>query len=44
MLNDYPIIPLYYYVSKRLVKPYLHGVVTNPFGRVPSKGLKLDAH
>jgi oligopeptide transport system substrate-binding protein len=43
MLNDYPIIPLYYYVSKRLVKPYLHGVVTNPFGQVPSKGLTLDS-
>ena len=37
MLNDYPIIPLYYFVSKRLVKPYLHGVVTNPFNLVPSK-------
>lgn len=44
MLNDYPIIPLYYYVSKRLVKPYLHGVLANPFGRVPSKGLVIDAH
>jgi oligopeptide transport system substrate-binding protein len=44
MLNDYPIIPLYYFVSKRLVKPYLHGVVTNPFNRVPSKGLTLEAH
>jgi oligopeptide transport system substrate-binding protein len=44
MLNDYPIIPLYYFVSKRLVKPYLHGVVTNPFNRVPSNGLTLEAH
>jgi oligopeptide transport system substrate-binding protein len=44
MLNDYPIIPLYYFVSKRLVKPYLHGVVTNPFNRVPSKGLTLEAN
>jgi len=44
MLNDYPIIPLYYFVSKRLVKPYLHGVVTNPFNLVPSKILTLDAH
>jgi oligopeptide transport system substrate-binding protein len=43
MLNDYPIIPLYYLVSKRLVKPFLHGVVTNPFGHVPSKGLTLEA-
>jgi oligopeptide transport system substrate-binding protein len=44
MLSDYPIIPLYYFVSKRLVKPYLHGVVTNPFNLVPSKILTLDAH
>lgn len=44
MLRDYPIIPLYYFVSKRLVKPYLHGVVTNPFNLVPSKILTLDAH
>jgi oligopeptide transport system substrate-binding protein len=43
MLNDYPIIPLYFFVSKRLIKPYLHGVVTNPFNRVPSKILMLDA-
>lgn len=42
MLNDYPIIPLYYYVSKRLVKPYLHGVVPNPLNHVPSKGLVFD--
>ena len=44
MLNDYPIIPLYHFVSKRLIKPYLHGVVTNPFNRVPSKILTLDAN
>ena len=44
MLNDYPIIPLYYYVTKRLVKPYLHGVVPNPLGHLPSKGLTLEAH
>ena len=43
VLNDYPIIPLYYLVSKRLIKPYLHGVVTSPFNRVPSKILTLDA-
>lgn len=42
MLNDYPIIPLYYYVSKRLVKPYLHGVMPNPLNHVPSKGLTFE--
>jgi oligopeptide transport system substrate-binding protein len=42
MLNDYPIIPLYYFVSKRLVKPYIHGVVPNPLNHVPSKGLTFE--
>jgi oligopeptide transport system substrate-binding protein len=44
MLNDYPVIPLYYLVSKRLIKPYLHGVVANPFNLVPSKNLTFDDH
>jgi len=38
MLNDYPIIPLYSLVSKRLVKPYIRGVEPNP-NHVPSKAL-----
>jgi len=41
MLSDYPMIPLYYFVSKRLVKPYLHGVAPNPLNHVPSKDLVL---
>jgi oligopeptide transport system substrate-binding protein len=39
MLNDYPIIPLYFFVSKRLVKPYLRGVQPNPLNRVNSQAL-----
>ncbi|MGA2778580.1 MAG: peptide ABC transporter substrate-binding protein [Steroidobacteraceae bacterium] len=42
MLDDYSIIPLYYFVSKRLVKPYVHGVVPNPLNHLPSKLLTLD--
>jgi oligopeptide transport system substrate-binding protein len=42
MLNDYPIIPLYYFVSKRLIKPYVHGLVPSPLNHVPSKTLRLD--
>lgn len=42
MLTDYPIIPLYYLVSKRLVKPYVHGLLSNPLNHVPSKVLTLD--
>ena len=41
MLSDYPIVPLYFYVSKRLVKPYVHGVQPNPLNRVPSKFLSI---
>jgi oligopeptide transport system substrate-binding protein len=44
MLEDYPIIPLYYFVSRRLMKPYVHGVVSNPFNHVPSRYLRLDEH
>jgi oligopeptide transport system substrate-binding protein len=44
MLADYPVIPLYYFVSKRLVKPYIHGVRPNPLDRVPSKELTITPH
>jgi oligopeptide transport system substrate-binding protein len=42
MLNDYPIIPLYYFVSKRLVKPYVHGVQPSRLNHLPSKGLTFE--
>jgi len=42
MLKDYPMIPLYYFVSKRLVKPYLHGVQVNPLNHILSKTLWFD--
>ena len=41
-LNDYPIIPLYHFVSKRLVKPYVLGVRPTPLDRVPSKALAVS--
>jgi oligopeptide transport system substrate-binding protein len=44
MLNDYPILPLYFFVSKRLVKPYVHGVQPNLLDRVTSKMLSISAH
>jgi oligopeptide transport system substrate-binding protein len=43
MLEDCPIIPIYFFVSKRLVKPYVHGVNPTPLDKVPSKSLALDA-
>ncbi len=44
MLNDYPIIPLYHFVSKRLVKAYVSGVSPSPLDSVPTKALSLSAH
>jgi oligopeptide transport system substrate-binding protein len=44
MLDDYPVIPLYYLVSKRLVKPYVLGVKPNALDRVGSKGISLLPH
>jgi len=43
MLTDYPVVPLYFFVSKRLIKPYLHGVVANPLNHVRSQELFLQA-
>jgi oligopeptide transport system substrate-binding protein len=43
MLADYPVIPLYFFVSKRLVKPYVHGFLANPFNHIRSQALALQA-
>jgi oligopeptide transport system substrate-binding protein len=42
MLSDYPILPIYFYSTKRLVKPYIKGVSTNPLNRLYSKQLSMD--
>ena len=44
MLDDYPILPLYFFVSKRLVKPYVLGVRPNALDRLTSKMISLSAH
>jgi len=44
MLADYPVIPIYFYSSKRLFKPYVHGEAPNPLNRLYSKYLQVDAH
>jgi oligopeptide transport system substrate-binding protein len=44
MLDDYPILPLYFFVSKRLIKPYVHGAQPNPLDRMTSKALLISAH
>jgi oligopeptide transport system substrate-binding protein len=39
LLNDYPIIPIYFYEGRRLVKPYLGGAEITPLNRTYSKHL-----
>jgi len=41
MLEDYPLIPLYFYVSKHLVAPSILGFEPNPLDRHPSRFLSL---
>jgi oligopeptide transport system substrate-binding protein len=39
LLNDYPIIPVYFYSARRLVKPYLGGASITPLNHTYSKHL-----
>jgi oligopeptide transport system substrate-binding protein len=41
MLSDYPILPIYFFSTKRLIKPYLKGVTANPLNRLYSKHLAI---
>ena len=43
MLADYPVIPIYFYSSKRLFKSYVHGETPNPLNRLYSKHLTIEA-
>lgn len=42
MLNDYPLIPMYFYVSKHLVKPYLLGYRPNIMDRNYSRHFRIE--
>ena len=42
LLIDHPVIPLYHYVGKRLVKPYVKGFVGNVMGHYHSKYLSIQ--
>ncbi len=39
LLDDYPIIPVYFYMARRLVKPYLGGAAITPLNHTYSKHL-----
>jgi oligopeptide transport system substrate-binding protein len=43
MLSDYPILPIYFYSSKRLIQPRVRGVTANPLNRLYSKHLMIIA-
>ncbi len=43
MLADHPVLPLYFYVNKHLVKPWVHGWTDNVMNVVYSKDLSLAA-
>lgn len=42
LLSDYPIIPIYFYSAKRLVKPYVKGAKPNPLNRLYTKNLYIE--
>jgi len=44
MLSDYPILPIYFFSSKRLIKPYVRGAIINPLNRLYSKHLVIEDH
>ena len=39
LMNDYPIVPIYFYQARRLAKPYLGGAAITPMNRTYSKHL-----
>lgn len=39
LMNDYPIIPIYFTRGRRLVKPFVGGAKINPMNRIYSKNL-----
>jgi ABC-type oligopeptide transport system substrate-binding subunit len=43
LLEDVPVIPVFFRVSKRLVRPDLRGVSANPLGHVASRYLSFCA-
>jgi oligopeptide transport system substrate-binding protein len=44
LLADLPVLPLYFYVSKQLVRPWVAGFEPNLLDHHPSRHLRLLAH
>jgi oligopeptide transport system substrate-binding protein len=43
MLSEHPVLPLYFYVNKHLIKPWVQGWTDNVMNVVYSKDLRLEA-
>jgi oligopeptide transport system substrate-binding protein len=43
LLDDAPVVPLFFRVTKRLVKPHVQGVQDNSLGVLASRDLRLEA-
>jgi len=43
MLADHPVLPLYFYVNKHLIKPWVQGWADNVMNVVYSKDIRLVA-
>ena len=43
MLADHPVLPLYFYVNKHLIKPWVQGWTDNVMNIVYSKDIYLAA-
>jgi oligopeptide transport system substrate-binding protein len=43
MLSEYPVIPIFFFSSKRLIEPYVRGAATSPLNRLYSKHLSIDS-
>ena len=44
MMEDMPIVPLYFYVSKKMVKPWVAGMEANIMDHHHSRHLRILAH
>ncbi len=44
MLSDYPILPIYFLSTKRLIKSYVKGAKANPLSRLYSKHMVIEDH
>jgi oligopeptide transport system substrate-binding protein len=42
MLSEYPVVPIYYFSSKRLIKLYVKGAQNNPLNKLYSKHLSIQ--